>query len=236
MNGLKAVKVAELRSRLAAIPAKIILALVVTTALSWDTDFGTTFDTMIADPLKSAKLLVIFYGVISYVYFFIRLFHSYIVGILVAAVAAYAVFSIRDRFTADQFMLIELFMIFGGPVMDVLRFIRYLNMKREVLAESRDLKDKIDDIYDNVHGYEEGFDRGYESGYFRGRSENISFRERERLEEYDDEEGYDDGYDDEYDDGYIEERNEPKGLPGGFFQGIPPRQRQRLRGHFQSGM
>ena len=225
MDGLKAVKVAELRSRLSAIPAKIILAIVVVTVFFWDTDFGTTFDKMMADPLKCAKMLVVFYGVISYVHFFVRLFHNYLIGILVAAAAAYAVFSIRDRFTDDQFLLIELFMIFGGPVMDILRLIRYHNMKREVIEESRDLKDKIDGIYDNVHGYEEGYDRGYESGYFRGRSESISYDERERIEDY----GEDDGYDEEYDEDYIEERKSPEALPAGFFEGCKTKESIKRR-------
>lgn len=222
MDGLKAVKVAELRSKLAAIPAKIILAVVITVAFFWKTNFDTTLDCMSADPVYTAKMLVILYGVISYVHFFVRLFHSYLVGVIVAAAAAFAVYSIRGKFTETQFLMIELFMILGGPISDALRFLRYMHLKRAVIEESRTFRDKIDDIYDNVHGYDEGYERGFESGYYRGRSENLPYNERDRIEDrYADDEYADeyDEYDDGYDDGHIEERSAPPELPYGFFEG-----------------
>lgn len=219
MDGLKAVKVAELRNKLAAIPAKIILAVVITVIFFWKTDFDATLESMKEDPVYTAKMLIILYGVISYVHFFVRLFHSYLVGIIVAAAAAFAVYSIRGKFTDEQFLMIELFMIFGGPICDALRFLRYMHLKREVIEESRSLRERIDDIYDNVHGYEEGYERGYESGYYRGRSESISYDERDRLEDYDREADYDEGYEDGYDEDYVEEGSRREALPGGFFEG-----------------
>ncbi len=42
MNGLKVVKVAELRAKLAAIPAKLILAVLAVVAMFWDTDLEKT--------------------------------------------------------------------------------------------------------------------------------------------------------------------------------------------------
>ena len=43
MNGLKVVKVAELRSKLAAIPAKLLLAILAVGVKFWDTDLEKTF-------------------------------------------------------------------------------------------------------------------------------------------------------------------------------------------------
>ncbi len=218
MNGLKVVKVAELRSKLAAIPAKFILAVLAVGVMFWDTDLEKTFAAVTEKPLYAGGSLLIIYGVLSYLYFFIKLFHNYIVGILVAGAAAFALYSIRDNFTGSQQTVFLIVMVLGGPIMDLLRFIRYRNMKREVIEESEEFRDKIDDIYDNVRGYDEGYDAGYESGYMRGRNEKIDYYERERIESrYDD---YDDDYDDGYDEeDYIEEKERMPQLPSGFFEG-----------------
>lgn len=212
MNGLKVVKVAELRSKLAAIPAKLLLAVLAVGVIFWDTDLEKTFAKIMEKPIYACGMLFVIYGVLSYLYFFIKLFHNYIIGILVAAAAAYALYTIRDNFTENQQIIIVLIMILGGPVLDLLRFIRYRNMKREVIEESEEFRDKIDDIYDNVHGYDEGYDAGYESGYYRGRNETIDRYERERIESS----RYDDEYDDE---DYIEEKERMPELPTGFFEG-----------------
>ena len=211
MNGLKVVKVAELRNKLAVIPAKIILAALIVGAYFWDTDLAVTAGKISEKPLLAGAGFITIYGDLSYLYFFIKLFHNYIVGIIVAAAAAYGMYSLKDRFAAEQFNLILIIMILGGPVLDILRFIRYRNMKREVLEESEELRDKIDDIYDNVRGYDEGYDDGYERGYSHGRNEQIDYYERERIESH-----YDDDYDDEE---YIEEKERMPELPTGFFEG-----------------
>ena len=213
MNGLKVVKVAELRAKLAAIPAKLILAVLVVGLIFWDTDLEKTFARVTENPLYAGGMLLIFYGILSYLYFFIKLFHNYIVGILVAAAAAYALYSIKDNFEVSQQNLFLAIMIFGGPVLDILRFIRYHNMKREVIEESESFKDKIDDIYDNVHGYDEGYDAGFERGYSRGRNDQIDYYERERIESS----RYDDDYED--DEEHIEEKERMPELPTGFFEG-----------------
>lgn len=212
MNGLKVVKVAELRAKLAVIPAKLLLAVLVVCALFWDTDLEKTFAKITDTPVYAGGMLLVIYGVLSYLYFFIKLFHNYLIGILVAAAAAYALYTIKDNFTEDRQIIFLLIMIFCGPVLDLLRFIRYRNMKREVIEESEEFKDKIDDIYDNVHGYDEGYDAGYERGYYRGRNETIDRYERERIESS--------RYEDEYDDDdHIEEKERMPELPTGFFEG-----------------
>ncbi|MBP8969973.1 MAG: hypothetical protein KBG42_11935 [Lachnospiraceae bacterium] len=214
MNGLKVVKVAELRAKLAAIPAKLVLAVLALGVMFWDTDLEKTFAAVSEKPIYAGGCFLVTYGVLSYLYFFIKLFHNYIVGIIVAAAAAYALYSIKDNFSGNLQTAFILIMVFGGPVLDLLRFVRYRNMKREVLEESEEFRDKIDDIYENVRGYDDGYDAGYESGYNRGRNEKIDYYERERIESrYDD---YDDDYDDE---DYIEEKDRMPQLPTGFFEG-----------------
>lgn len=213
MNPLKVVKVAELRKRLSVIPAKILLAVVITCVIFWKGDLSATMDRIAGDPITSLETFALLYGVISYVYFFIRIFHNHLLGIIVAGLAAFAFYTVRDRFTEEQFKLIIMIMVFGGPILDILRFIRYQNMKREVLEESEGMRDKIDDIYDNVRGYDDGYDRGYSDGYDRGRSERIPERRNDRIEDryYEDEEEYDDdGYDEDY---------RGSGRDYGFFEG-----------------
>ena len=211
MNGLKVVQVAELRAKLAAIPAKIILTIVVAVAMNWDTDIEKTLTVMSGDVFLTAKNILIIYGLVSYVYFFIKIFKNFIVGTIVAALAAYAAYTLKDNFTAEQINILMLIMIFGGPVLDVLRFIRYKNMKREVIEESEEYKGKIDDIYENVHGYDDGYYDGYETGYEQGWNEKISYEEQNYIE---------DGYDESYkeDDRYVEQQRRPE-LPSGFFEG-----------------
>ena len=214
MNPLKVVKVAELRSKLTAIPAKLILSAVILCAVFWSGDLEDTLGRITDDPLTAAKYFALLYGVMSYVYFFIKIFHNHLLGLIVAGLAAFAVYSVKDRFTSEQFNLIIMFMVVGGPVLDVLRFIRYQNMKREVIEESESLRDTIDDIYDNVRGYDEGYDRGYYDGYDRGRSERIPQTRRERLEDSYYEEEYED-----YDEGYYDEEASGGGTAYGFFEG-----------------
>ena len=212
MNPLKVVKVAELRSKLTAIPAKLILSAVILCAIFWSGDLEATLTAITDDPLTSAKYFALLYGVMSYVYFFIKIFHNHLLGLIVAGLAAFAVYSVKDRFTAEQFNLIIMFMVVGGPVLDVLRFIRYQNMKREVIEESESLRDTIDDIYDNVRGYDEGYDRGYYDGYDRGKNERIPLRRHARIEDSYYEEEYEGYEDDEYEE-------EPIGGSYGFFDG-----------------
>ena len=92
MNGLKVVKVAELRAKLAAIPAKLVLAVLALGVMFWDTALEKTFAAVSEKPIYAGGCFLVTYGVLSYLYFFIKLFHNYIVGIIVAAAAAYALY------------------------------------------------------------------------------------------------------------------------------------------------
>ena len=182
----------------------------------WAGDVESTLGAMSADPFHCAKIFITMYGIVSYVYFFVRIFKNFFVGVIVSAVFAFAFYSLKDNFTDEQFTLIIMIMLVGVPVMDILRFFRYINLKREVLEESESLEGKIDDIYENVHGYDEGYDRGYNDGYDRGRHERIPGRRRERIEDdYYDE----DGYEDEYEEEYIEDTRSSQGAGSGFFEG-----------------
>ncbi len=232
MNGLKVVKVAELRARLAVIPAKLILAVLITGVHFWAGDAEATLAAMSADPLHCAKIFITMYGIVSYVYFFIRIFKNFFVGCGVAAVAAYVLYTLKDKVTDEQLHLIVIIMIVGGPVLDILRLIRYINLKREVLEESESLTEKIDDIYENVHGYDEGYDRGYSDGYDRGRHERIPGRRHERIEEsYYDDDYPDEEYIEEDDEEYIEDNHGRGASVSGFFEGCrtPEQLKKRYR-------
>ena len=241
MNSYKAVKVAELRAKLGSIPAKLVLSVVILFALSWETDLEKTANVIASDPFGSLKNFVVFYGLLSYVYFFIRLFNNYIVGVLVAAAGVFAIYSVKDSMEPEQLKALTMIMLIGGPVLDVIRLFRYSSLKREVIEESESLREKIDDIYDSVQGYDEGYDRGFNDGYERGsydglpggrrkgigRGRGKNRRYDDRIEdryyedEYDDEyeddydEEYDDGYDDDYEEEYDDREDMPRGRGGG---------------------
>ena len=217
MNSYKAVKVAELRAKLGSIPAKLVLSVVIMFVLSWNTDLGKTAEVLASDPFDTLKDFVVFYGLLSYVYFFIRLFNNYVVGVLVAAAGVFAIYSVKDSLDPSQLKTLTFIMLIGGPVLDVIRLFRYSSLKREVIEESESLREKIDDIYESVQDYDDGYDRGYDDGYERGRSERLGSGRRKgigrkkRSRNYDDrisdrryrngrDNYYDDGEDDRYDD------------------------------------
>ena len=60
MNRMKALRVAELRKKLAAIPAKAILAFAITVVMNWNKDLGVTLGNIAEKPLNSLKTLTIF--------------------------------------------------------------------------------------------------------------------------------------------------------------------------------
>ncbi|MCR5801536.1 MAG: hypothetical protein K6G57_04310, partial [Lachnospiraceae bacterium] len=81
MNAMKAVRAAELRKKLAAIPGKMLLSILILIGIKWDTDIHTVIAHLQADPLTNIRLVIYIYGGVSYVYTFISLFHNWLIGI-----------------------------------------------------------------------------------------------------------------------------------------------------------
>ena len=199
MNVLKAIKVAELRKKLSVIPAKIIFAVILTFFSFWDRSFEITFKNIPQDPKKYLLMLVFTYGIVSYVYFFIRLMHNWFIGLLLSAGVAALVINFAGKMGDIPYLVAMVIMIFGGPIWDIINLIRYHSLKNEVIRAEEERIER---------SYGEGYDEGFRSGMREGRMD-----ERNRL--YED---YEDDYEerlyerrrrmrerDEYDRRYVDE-------------------------------
>lgn len=188
MNVLKAIKVAELRKKLSVIPAKIIFAVILTFFSFWDRSFEITFKNIPQDPKKYLLMLVFTYGIVSYVYFFIRLMHNWFIGLLLSVGVAALVINFAGKMGDIPYLVAMVIMIFGGPIWDIINLIRYHSLKNEVIRAEEERIER---------SYGEGYDEGFRSGMREGRMD-----ERNRLyEDYEDDyrrsrlrEGYEDDY------------------------------------------
>ena len=216
MNVLKAIKVAELRKKLSVIPAKIIFAVILTFFSFWDRSFEITFKNIPQDPKKYLLMLVFTYGIVSYVYFFIRLMHNWFIGLLLSVGVAALVINFAGKMGDIPYLVAMVIMIFGGPIWDIINLIRYHSLKNEVIRAE---EERIERSYGE--GYNEGFRSGMREGRMDERSrlyedyeddyEERLYERRRRMRERDEDDRryVDEGYgDEEYlgeDDGYYED-------------------------------
>ena len=171
MNIMKAIRVAELRKKLAVIPAKIIISVILTFLVYWDTSIGTVWNNALKTPSKYLITLFIAYGAVSYVCFFIRLMHNWILGIVIAIGVAALVTTQTVKLGDKPFLIAFAIMLLGGPVLDILNLMRYHSLKNEVIrAEEERMNARYDD--------------GYEDGYYRGMRDERRYRDEIEEEEY----------------------------------------------------
>ena len=171
MNIMKAIRVAELRKKLAVIPAKIIISVILTFLVYWDTSIGTVWNNALQTPSKYLITLFIAYGAVSYVCFFIRLMHNWILGIVIAIGVAALVTTQTAKLGDKPFLIAFAIMLLGGPVLDILHLMRYHSLKNEVIrAEEERMNARYDD--------------GYEDGYYRGMRDERRYRDEIEEEEY----------------------------------------------------
>ena len=171
MNVMKAIRVAELRKKLAVIPAKIIIAVILTFLVYWDTSISTVWNNALQAPSKYLITLFIAYGAVSYVCFFIRLMHNWILGIVIAIGVAALVTTQTARLGDKPLLIAFAMMLLGGPVLDILNLMRYHSLKNEVIrAEEERMNARYDD--------------GYEDGYYRGMRDERRYRDEIEEEEY----------------------------------------------------
>lgn len=168
---MKAIRVAELRKKLAVIPAKIIISVILTFLVYWDTSIGTVWNNALQAPSKYLITLFIAYGAVSYVCFFIRLMHNWILGIVIAIGVAALVTTQTAKLGDKPFLIAFAIMLLGGPVLDILNLMRYHSLKNEVIrAEEERMNARYDD--------------GYEDGYYRGMRDERRYRDEIEEEEY----------------------------------------------------
>lgn len=168
---MKAIRVAELRKKLAVIPAKIIISVILTFLVYWDTSIGTVWNNALQTPSKYLITLFIAYGAVSYVCFFIRLMHNWILGIVIAIGVAALVTTQTAKLGDKPFLIAFAIMLLGGPVLDILNLMRYHSLKNEVIrAEEERMNARYDD--------------GYEDGYYCGMRDERRYRDEIEEEEY----------------------------------------------------
>ena len=168
---MKAIRVAELRKKLAVIPAKIIISVILTFLVYWDTSIGTVWNNALQAPSKYLITLFIAYGAVSYVCFFIRLMHNWILGFVIAIGVAALVTTQTAKLGDKPFLIAFAIMLLGGPVLDILNLMRYHSLKNEVIrAEEERMNARYDD--------------GYEDGYYRGMRDERRYRDEIEEEEY----------------------------------------------------
>lgn len=235
MNVLNAIKVAELRKKLAVIPGKIILALLILIGIflfrhrTWD--LAVMWESIKSDWLYYCGALVFIYGGVSYFAFFMQILKQWFLGLVGSVglvVALY--FTVAPR-NGDLFLIIVFVMVMIGPFFDVINFFRYLRLKNQVIAAEEELKQSIEANGQNNSGtsaFGDGFEEGYRRGLNAGKRD--AKEKASRQIDYDDEGGNnsidwddedysqsenatdgfideDDGYNDGYDDESYEDGN-----------------------------
>lgn len=218
MNVLKAIKVAELRKKLSIIPAKIIVALVLTLGVFVDfvnreNMLANTVEKIKSAPKNALFLFLTIYGAVSFIYIFIRLMHNWLLGLILSIGAAALIITQAGKLGGRWQIIALLAMLILGPVFDIINLLRYQTLKSEVIRAE---EERIEESYGD--GFDEGFARGlrqgernerrrlrdYEEGYEDGYESHRRLRgheDRRRLSEYDSSDGYEsEDYDDDYED------------------------------------
>ncbi len=160
MDELKIVKLAELRSRMVGIPVKLLIAfLIVAGAMC-----RFNMDTFKADILKYVVAFCVIYGVLSYIWLFIKMTGNWLIGIIVAVALIFIWQYNVEKMDEVWNTLIGAVVCFGGPVLDFFFIIRYFNLKKylysqmEDYAEYEDYGDEDDEEY-----YEEDYEEDDEA-------------------------------------------------------------------------
>lgn len=128
MDELKIVKLAELRSKIAGIPVKLLVTFLLAGGMYW----GFSFEKFKENPGQNIFAFVVTYGIISYFWLCVKLTRNWIVGIVVALVLVFVWVGSMEKLSGFSQMLIGCAICFGGPVLDVLAIIRYFIIKKQV--------------------------------------------------------------------------------------------------------
>lgn len=134
MDELRIVKLAELRGKLGAIPAKLIVTFLLTFGMLWKFHFQTFME----DPLVNSFTVVVIYGVVSYFWLCVRLTHNWLIGIVVAIALVIVVTMYISKENGVLGTVIMLAICFGGVVMDFINMIRYSMLKKKVFRVTAD--------------------------------------------------------------------------------------------------
>lgn len=134
MDELKIVKLAQLRSKIAAIPAKLLVAGLLSFGLYCQ------FDTQkfMENPAQNIFLLIVMYGVASYFWLCVKATGNWIIGFGVALGLIFLWVFNMNKLSGLIQTLIGCAICFGGVIMDLLYVIRYFLIKRKVSCAHTD--------------------------------------------------------------------------------------------------
>ena len=146
-----------------------------------------------ANPLPAIIELILIYGIISFFYFFIKLIGNWMVGLIAGLSVVVLTYNLGSSLEPDYQMIILGIMLFGGPILDLLNFLRYVTLKNDVIRYHEQRAEEA---------YGDGYDRGFEKGYRKALRENDDYRyerldqrSRRRLSHTDDYDDYPEDYD-----------------------------------------
>lgn len=133
MDELTIVKLATLRSKLAAIPGKLLVALL----LFFATYCNFNFDMITEKPAVSIFTLAAIYGIVSYFWLCVRAAGNWLIGIIAAVLLVVLWTVCMDKLPPILQTLIGAAICFGGVVMDILHIFSYSRIKKKIRRAHR---------------------------------------------------------------------------------------------------
>lgn len=175
MNVLNAIKVAELRKKLAVIPEKLIFASLILVGIvlyrNGVGDLTLLWEKIKLDWLFYVGALVFIYGAVSYFVFFMQLLKQWFLGLVLSLGILAALYFTIGRQDSDLLMMVIFVLALIGPFFDVINFFRYIRLKNKVIEAEEELKQSIDAAASHDSSYDDGFEEGYRRGMNAGKKD-----------------------------------------------------------------
>lgn len=181
MDEIAIVKLSTLRSKIGAIPGKLLVTLLLMEGIYWH----FSWDAFQENVLESIVSTVVLYGLISYFYLCVRMTHNWLIGIIVALILFFFLMANLEKMGDILSAVITIVLCFGGPILDVYYLLRYFSLKRKLFSgaghsyEYDDQEEDSEEDYGEYEEYEE--DQGSASdspGFFFGCGDERSIRRR----------------------------------------------------------
>lgn len=173
MNVLRAIKVAELRKKLAAIPGKLILALLLLAGIfvysSHTFDLAKLWEELKATWIYWCVFYVLMYGAVSYFTFFMQLLKQWFLGLVASGAIIAALYFTLGKYDDYIFVNVLMGLAMIGPLFDIINFFRYVRLKNAVIEAEEELKQGINGHHDSA--YDDGFEEGYRRGINAGKKD-----------------------------------------------------------------
>ncbi len=124
----KIVKLETLRSRMGAIPGKLLVAVLLSFGVYW----RFSFEKFMEDPVQNIFILMVIYGMVSYFWLCVKATRNWIIGFVVALGLIFLLGVNMDKLSGFLQFLIRAAICFGGVVMDVIYIVRYFMIKGSI--------------------------------------------------------------------------------------------------------